>query len=146
MVSRYKTLYFPNADHPLFPGRKWVGEHRIVLAEKLGRPLLSSEIAHHNDDNGRNNVPDNLTLKNWGEHSQLHNTGRKQSIETRAKRSATMKGKKKSLTHIENIRKAQIGKTLSQSTRQKLSAYWKDPVWRAKQIKAYKHGWRRKKT
>jgi len=38
-------------------------EHRLVLARKLGRPLLDHETVHHKDGNKLNNHPDNLELR-----------------------------------------------------------------------------------
>jgi HNH endonuclease len=121
MASRYKTLCFPKGDHPLFPGKKWVGKHRVVMAEKLGRPLLSTEIVHHRDGDGFNNKRRNLKLIQWGEHSRLHNKGLPQSITTRRKRSKTLRGRKFTPEHIANMRLVRLGKHLSEATKLKLS-------------------------
>lgn len=47
-------------------------EHRTVMEEKLGRPLLPGEIVHHRDDNKRNNDPDNLEVMTQADHMRLH--------------------------------------------------------------------------
>ncbi len=41
----------------------YVMEHRLVMARKLGRPLLRSETIHHIDGDRLNNSPDNLQLR-----------------------------------------------------------------------------------
>lgn len=38
--------------------------HRVVMEEKIGRPLKRGEVVHHIDGNPRNNGPDNLMLFN----------------------------------------------------------------------------------
>jgi HNH endonuclease len=57
-------------------------EHRVVMEQKLGRRLTSEELIHHDDHTRGNNDPGNLLLTNRVEHARLHNTGRKQSIQT----------------------------------------------------------------
>lgn len=37
-------------------------EHRVVMEQVLGRPLLPGEIVHHKDHDKKNNSPDNLML------------------------------------------------------------------------------------
>lgn len=60
-----------SADHPFVSMAQkhgdtvggYVLEHRLVMAEKLGRPLTDSETVHHKDTNRQNNHPDNLELR-----------------------------------------------------------------------------------
>lgn len=47
-------------------------EHRLVMEEKLGRKLLSSEIVHHVNECKRDNEPDNLELTTRSEHARMH--------------------------------------------------------------------------
>lgn len=47
-------------------------EHRVVAEQKIGRPLQSSEIAHHKDRDIRNNHPDNIEVLTRVEHMKEH--------------------------------------------------------------------------
>jgi hypothetical protein len=49
-------------DHPCATRHGYVREHRIVMEERLGRPLLPSEVVHHIDGDRQNNAPENLGL------------------------------------------------------------------------------------
>ena len=52
-----------------YKGRRgWVLQHRVVIAEHLGRPLTSEEHVHHIDNNPANNAIGNLALVNRREH------------------------------------------------------------------------------
>jgi predicted nucleic acid-binding Zn ribbon protein len=41
----------------------WAAQHRQVLADHIGRPLLPTETVHHKDGNRANNTIDNLELR-----------------------------------------------------------------------------------
>lgn len=62
-VRRYKIVCI-SKDHPFYPmtHRGVVYEHRLVMAEQVGRVLMGSELVFHIDGNPFNNLPDNLTL------------------------------------------------------------------------------------
>lgn len=49
----------------------YVLEHRLVMAEKLGRILTATETVHHIDNDRANNAPGNLQLRQGkhGKHS-----------------------------------------------------------------------------
>jgi hypothetical protein len=77
-------------DHPLFPGFRWVPQHRKIVAEKLGRKLESWELVHHKDHDKLNNNEDNLALTTRTEHPTKHK-GLKRSAELRARMSEAAK-------------------------------------------------------
>lgn len=56
----YVLVYMP--DHPHCNSNGYIREHRLVMEQKIGRPLLPTEVVHHIDDNPANNSPDNLRL------------------------------------------------------------------------------------
>jgi len=65
-------------------GYRWIStsdgremlEHRYVMEQKLGRPLLPTEDVHHKDHDKLNNQPDNLEVMEHGAHVSLHRTHR----------------------------------------------------------------------
>src|SRR3990167_5107084 len=61
--------------YPTMAGkRSSIGEHRLVMAVVLGRPLTTHEVVHHWDGNRQNNHSDNLQLfrRGTGEHHAGH--------------------------------------------------------------------------
>lgn len=54
--------------------QKVVSYPRILMAQKLGRPLGPYEDVHHIDGNTKNNSLDNLTIVSHGEHQRQHTT------------------------------------------------------------------------
>jgi hypothetical protein len=52
--------------------------HRVVMEQHLGRPLLSTEIVHHIDNNKWNNDISNLEVMSQADHIRLHIKQRRQ--------------------------------------------------------------------
>lgn len=71
----YVLLLMP--DHPEANRHGYVREHRIVMAQMLGRPLTRIEVVDHINRDTGDNRPENLRLfPNNGEHLRVTRTGR----------------------------------------------------------------------
>ena len=123
----YKRIYVHN--HPLFLDKKRVYEHRLVMAEFLGRPLLRTEDVHHKDGDTLNNQIDNLEIKMHGKHVAYHWTGKHHTIEARKKMSLAKKGKHFTAEHRRKLSLAQKGfkdRHHTVATRQRISLAMKE--------------------
>jgi hypothetical protein len=81
---------FKGAEHPQWKGGRFVRkdgyvlvrnpkkpltsilEHRLVMANHIGRELRTNEHVHHKNENKSDNTLDNLELLSHGEHTTLH--------------------------------------------------------------------------
>ena len=63
----YKMVSAPN--HPNADTKGWIAEHRLVMSEFLGRPLLPKENVHHKNGDRMDNRLENLEL--WKEFDLL---------------------------------------------------------------------------
>jgi len=69
---------------------------RLLMEEKLGRPLDQDEIVHHVDGDLQNDTPDNLCIMSSAEHTRLHHLGKPKgpfSEEHRRRLSVARQGK-----------------------------------------------------
>jgi hypothetical protein len=51
---------------------KYVYEHKVKLEQKIGRLLRSDEIAHHKNEEKRDNRMSNLEVKKRADHTREH--------------------------------------------------------------------------
>ncbi len=115
---KYKYKYMTVCNHPFFLGRRQVLRSRLVMAEHLGRSLLSSELVHHKNENTMDDEIDNLEIKSRGEHNTQHKKG---------------KGRIFTVKHKHNLSVARKGQSsnrkgvhLTMETKKKMSLAQKD--------------------
>ena len=68
-IYTYDPNHFETGTH------KYILEHRKVMADFLGRSLLSQEDVHHKNGNKKDNRVENLVVLSKREHTTLHRLG-----------------------------------------------------------------------
>lgn len=108
--------------HPLFPGKIYDTEHRVVMSEHLGRRLRKGEVVHHKNHDRADNRLKNLSLKrSQSEHMKEHG-GRPCAPETRKKIGDANRGRKRTREVCRRIGLANRGRKRSAEFKTKVSA------------------------
>lgn len=68
-INSYGYIELKMIGHPMARAGKWVPEHRLVMAEKLGRNLSSKEEVHHINGIKTDNRLENLVILGTREHA-----------------------------------------------------------------------------
>jgi len=68
--SGYRRIRKP--EHPNSTKTGWILEHRFVMSEHLGRPLLQSEVVHHINEDKLDNRIENLEITTASKHRYMH--------------------------------------------------------------------------
>lgn len=69
--SGYRYIYMP--DHPYRAKELYIGEHRIIMEQHIGRFIKKGELVHHINGDRLDNRIENLYLcRNGKEHTAIH--------------------------------------------------------------------------
>lgn len=93
---------------------------RVVIEKYLGVTLTSNEVIHHKNKIKHDDSIENLEIISFGEHSTLHNLGRKRSQETIEKHRKLMVGRKASNETKKKMSESLKGRIVSEETRRKI--------------------------
>jgi hypothetical protein len=74
-TDTYGYIRILQPAHHRADNKGYVGEHILVLENKLGRFLLDGEVPHHRDGNPGNNCPENLELFSSVDLHRSHHEG-----------------------------------------------------------------------
>ncbi len=94
--------------------REYKARSRVIMEEKLGRVLNSSEIVHHINGDPSDDRIENLIILNRSKHISGHNEGRNHSPETKKKIGLKSKGR----FHSQESKK-KISETLKQTWKER---------------------------
>lgn len=81
--SKYKAIKADGTKHDY---------HRWLMEQEIGRKLDRQEVVHHINGNPLDNDIGNLRIMSLSEHSRMHATGKKRSVESREKQSQARSG------------------------------------------------------
>jgi hypothetical protein len=70
--GKYQVAILPEHPHADQRGRVYL--HRVMVENAIGRLLTSNEVAHHINENPKDNRIENLQLLTKAEHTRLHKT------------------------------------------------------------------------
>ncbi len=68
-------IFIYKPEHPNANKAGYVGEHRFVMSEHIGRPIASNENVHHINGIPNDNRLKNLILMTRSEHTSYHHKG-----------------------------------------------------------------------
>jgi hypothetical protein len=100
----YTWLYMPR--HPMADSKGCIAEHRLVMAEHLGRMLTQKEVVHHINGVITDNRIQNLELFPTGEHLYLHKG--KPLVEEQIKKLFEQGFKNKEISEILKMKKSAV--------------------------------------
>lgn len=71
-IDRNGYIYLRRPDHPDANSDGYIAEHRLLMGEHLGRPILPSEDVHHVNEIVDDNRPKNFEVLTRSEHMKRH--------------------------------------------------------------------------
>lgn len=74
-------LILVGKGEPMANNNGYVPEHRLVMAEHLGRPLKRSEHVHHCNGDILDNRLENLEILSLSDHTKHHNRGKSRKLD-----------------------------------------------------------------
>lgn len=75
LTDKGYRLILCGKEHPMANNNGYVAEHRLVMAEVLGRHLARHEHVHHVNGDRLDNRPENLEVVSRGQHTRIHQLG-----------------------------------------------------------------------
>ncbi len=118
-LGKYVVLRL-DGNHPLFPGSTLEYEHRVVMAEHMGRSLVKGEVVHHERETWNNDIEYLVLKASAKDHVHDHHR-RPMSEETKAKISAANRGRVMPPGHGQKISDRLSGIVRSDNFKRKVS-------------------------